>query len=168
MILGTVRELWRYPVKSMGGEQLRCRARIVSPTGDVCIALPDGRQLTSEQDDIDAALSALSGRTVKLVDTSPAYPEIDRYWPDVEGLALRDMVTTNKLGQGAPFGTFFDYAPLHLLTTATLSTLSRVYPSGQIDVGFTARGNRAARCVALWRMTGWAVPSRLAMTYACV
>ena len=116
MILGTVRELWRYPVKSMGGELLRCRARIVSPTGDVCIALPDGRQLTSEQDDIDAALSALSGRTVKLVDTSPAYPEIDRYWPDVEGLALRDIVTTNKLGQGAPFGTFFDYAPLHLLT----------------------------------------------------
>ena len=105
MISGTIRELWRYPVKSMQGERqdvariddrgfggdrtyalrdretgkiasakhprlwgqlLLCSARIVSPAGAVRITLPDGRQVTTGQDDVDAALcgaDAASGST---------------------------------------------------------------------------------------------------------
>jgi hypothetical protein len=30
----------------------------------------------------------------------------------------------------APAGTFFDHAPLHILTTATLNRLQELYPAG--------------------------------------
>lgn len=66
-------------------------------------------------------------------DTPLQVAEIERYWPDIDGLALRDMVTSGAIGQGAPSGTFFDYAPLHLLTTATLAHLRTLYPQGQVD-----------------------------------
>jgi uncharacterized protein YcbX len=55
----------------------------------------------------------------------------------VDGLApsetVRETVTANEIGLGAPGRTFFDYAPLHALTTATLATLSALHPSGQVD-----------------------------------
>jgi uncharacterized protein YcbX len=89
--------------------------------------------VTIGRDDVDGALCALTGRRVALVDVAPETPEIERYWPDIDGLALRDAVTSNVIGRGAPPGTFFDYAPLHLLTTATLAALAALYPSGHVD-----------------------------------
>jgi uncharacterized protein YcbX len=174
MMAATVRELWRYPVKSMRGAQLdharlgergmdgdrthalrdletgkiasakyprkwgallRCAACVTSAQEILCITLPDGRQLTAGQDDVDAALCALTRRAVRLVEAAPDSPEIERYWPDVDGLAQRETVTSNEIGQGAPTGAgaFVDYAPLHLLTTATLNALSGRHPSGQMD-----------------------------------
>jgi uncharacterized protein YcbX len=172
MLLGRVRDLWRYPVKSMRGELLhaarvsergiaddrgyalldvetgkiasakrprlwgrllQCQARVVTSDGAVCIVLPDGQELLASQDDANAHLSALTGRSVRLVRTPPPAPEIERYWPDVDGLLLRDTVTSGRIGQGAPDGTFFDYAPLHLMTTATLAHLQALYPRGQVD-----------------------------------
>lgn len=172
MLLGRVRDLWRYPVKSMRGELLhtaqasergiaydrgyalldvdtgkiasakrprlwgrllQCQARVISPDGAVCIVLPDGQELLASQDAANARLSALIGRSVRLVQTPPPAPEIERYWPDVDGLLLRDTVTSGRIGQGAPDGTFFDYAPLHLMTTATLAHLQALYPRGQVD-----------------------------------
>lgn len=172
MIVGTVREVWRYPVKSMRGERLeaaqlgergiagdrvyalrdavtgkfasakrprlwgallQCVARTDATTGAVSITLPDGRQVTAGQDDVNAAFATLTGRAVALVDEAPERPEIERYWPDVEGLALRDMVTSNVIALGAPAGGFFDFAPLHLLTTSSLATLAALYPSGHVD-----------------------------------
>lgn len=172
MLLGRVRDLWRYPVKSMRGELLhtaqasergiaydrgyalldvdtgkiasakrprlwghllQCQARVISPDGTVCIVLPDGQELLASQDAANARLSALIGRSVRLVQTPPPAPEIERYWPDVDGLLLRDTVTSGRIGRGAPDGTFFDYAPLHLMTTATLAHLQALYPRGQVD-----------------------------------
>jgi uncharacterized protein YcbX len=43
-------------------------------------------------------------------------------------------VTSGRIGQGAPEGTFFDYAPLHLMTTTTLARLQALYPRGQVDL----------------------------------
>ena len=173
MLLGRLKELWRYPVKSLQGERLanaqisvrgiaydrgyalldldtrkiasvkrprmwgyllQCQARVVSVDGAVCITLADGRELLTDQSDVDEALSLLTKRSVHLEHTPPQTPEIERYWPDVDGLALRDMVTSGAIGQGAPQGTFFDYAPLHLLTTTTLAHLGKLYPRGQVDV----------------------------------
>lgn len=172
MLLGRLRDLWRYPVKSMRGEPLytaqvsergivsdrgyalldretgkiasakrprlwgcllQCQARVVSADGVVRIELPDGQEILFGQDDADARLSALTGRSVRLARTPPPAPEIERYWPDVAGLQLRDTVTSGQIGQGAPPGTFFDYAPLHLMTTATLAHLQALYPRGQVD-----------------------------------
>ncbi len=45
-----------------------------------------------------------------------AAAEIERWWPDVDALALRDAVTSGPIALAAP-GTFADHAPVHLLTT---------------------------------------------------
>jgi uncharacterized protein len=42
-------------------------------------------------------------------------------------------VDTGRLASAAPAGTFFDYAPLHLLTTATLDRIAAATPSGHIE-----------------------------------
>jgi uncharacterized protein YcbX len=174
--VGTIAELWRYPVKSMRGERLaqarvsergvdgdriyavqdgetgkiasakhprlwdmllQCAARYNDAEGAVAITLPSGQQVSSGQNDVEAALSALTGRVARLTRSVPQRAEIERYWPDVDGLApsetVRETVTANELGLGAPGRTFFDYAPLHVLTTATLTTLSALHPSGQVD-----------------------------------
>ncbi|MGE5334578.1 MAG: MOSC domain-containing protein [Nitrososphaerota archaeon] len=175
MQLGSLNDLWRYPVKSMRGERLshaqitargiaydrgyafldeesgkiasakrprhwgyllQCQARVAAADGAVCITLADGREIQvdqASQGEVNDALALLTKRPVRLIHTPPPVPEIERYWPDVDGLALRDMVTSGAIGQGAPQGTFFDYAPLHLLTTATLAHLRTLYPQGQVD-----------------------------------
>jgi hypothetical protein len=113
------------------GRLLACLARMADDA--LHIALPDGRDVLLGRDDVDGALSDLLGRPVRLSATPPDAPEIERYWPDVDGLALRDMVTSGAIGSGAPPGTFFDYAPLHLMTTATLAHLRALNPQGQED-----------------------------------
>ncbi len=189
MAIGAVVALWRYPVKSMLGEELdavavtergllgdrayalidrvtgkvasakhprlwarllACRAAVTaSPapgasTLPVRIALPDGRAVVAGRDDADAALSAALGRAVALSATAPAAAQTDRYWPDIEGLPLRETVTAGAIGQAAPAGTFFDHAPVHLLTTATLDRLRALYPAGR----FAARRFRPNLVVA--------------------
>jgi hypothetical protein len=64
------------------------------------------------------------GRSGKLQTAVPEKPVLEEYWPDIEGLALRETVT----GEALPEGTIFDLATVHLLTTATLDRLREVYP----------------------------------------
>ena len=45
--------------------------------------------------------------------------QAEEYWPDIEGLELRNVVTDFDL----PPGTFFDSAVVHVLTTGTLNRL---------------------------------------------
>lgn len=183
---GSVQSLWRYPVKSMAGEELdesevtahglwgdRAYALIDSTDGKVAsaknprkwpqllelgaaysehpgrgaalpavrITLPDGTTVSSTQPDIDAVLSRASGRQVTLQaaavghenvgGSSPPRPgtaTAEEYWPDLEGLDLRDTVTAFDL----PPGTFFDSAMVHVLTTATLDRLTELSPGGQV------------------------------------
>ncbi|MEW4568499.1 MOSC N-terminal beta barrel domain-containing protein [Tautonia sp. JC769] len=174
-LLGELVALWRYPVKSMMGEErnaaeiLRrgllgdrayavidveegriasaksphkyrrlfdCRAALLdepapgSPPPPVRITLPDGRELRSDRDDVDRALSELLGRAVRLIASAPESPRLEEYWPDIEGLAHRDTFTDEAM----PPGTFFDLATIHLLTTATLDALRRVEPAGRFEV----------------------------------
>jgi uncharacterized protein YcbX len=183
---GSVESLWRYPVKSMAGEELdvsevtahgllgdRAYALIDSADGKVAsaknprkwpqllefgaafsgnprwdealpavrITLPDGTAVSSEEPDIDAALSRALGRPVRMQAAEPSQEDVakstspnpwtaraEEYWPDMEGLDFRDTVTDFDL----PQGTFFDIAVLHLLTTATLDRLGELYPAGQM------------------------------------
>jgi MOSC domain-containing protein len=190
--MGAVVSLWRYPVKSMLGEELQtaqvrdhgllgdrayalldrtdgkvataknprkwpnlfaCRATFMESSGEssgsrgemppVRMTLPDGTIVTSTQRDCHQVLSQALNREVTLTATargqvagvlssvSAAWTaNAEEYWPDMEGLDYRDIVTEFAL----PPGTFFDCATVHLLTTATLKRLRDGYPHGRFEV----------------------------------
>src|SRR2546425_2215803 len=175
MSLGSVVSLWRYPVKSMMGEELnateitqrgllgdRAYALIDSSDGKVAtaknprkwpclfdfratfveparaaakvppvrIALPDGTTVTSDQGNLNQILSKALNREVTLDTARRGAVNAEEYWPDMEGLDHRETVTNFTL----PEETFFDWAMVHLLTTATLDRLREMYPQGRFEV----------------------------------
>jgi uncharacterized protein YcbX len=171
---GTVVSLWRYPVKSMQGEELnasrigergllgdRAFALVDAADGKIAsaknprkwpnlfafrasyadapragtptpvrITLPDGTLTASDGPDLPSLLAPILGRPVALKAAAPEKPVLEEYWPDIEGLDHRDAVTDESM----PAGTFFDLAPIHLLTTATLDRLRALYPAGRFEV----------------------------------
>ena len=173
--VGTVVALWRYPVKSMQGEELnaarmterglvgdrvyalvdRETGKIVSaknpkkwaqmfdfraafveapegcgPLPPVQITLPDGTCVTSTATELNSVLSQVLGREVVLESLPPKKPQLEEYWPDLEELDQRDTVTDEPM----PPGSFFDGAPVHLLTTAALDRLRAAYSDGRFEV----------------------------------
>jgi uncharacterized protein len=56
-------------------------------------------------------------------------PSLEEYWPEVEGLAFNDVLTDEAM----PSHTFFDLAPIHILTTATIDQLRALYPEGRFE-----------------------------------
>ena len=99
-------------------------------TGDgVTITLPDGEQVSSTAGHIDDVLSDFAERPVLLSGSPPPAPRLERLWPDVAGLAPQDVIEAagpvTPMAAAAP-GTFFDYAPLHVVTTATMRALGGV------------------------------------------
>ena len=173
--MGNVVSIWRYPVKSMMGEELnssyvtergligdRVYAIIDQQTGKVAsaknpgkwgklfdfraafidslqtvenippvrITLPDGSQTFSDHGDIDCTLSKVLGREVSVMKASLEKPSYEEYWPDIEGLAQREIVTDEAM----PPQTFFDIAVIHLLTTSTIDRLRELYPEGRFEV----------------------------------
>ncbi len=171
----TVVSLWRYPVKSMQGEELNSslvgergllgdRVYALVDTGDgkvasaknprkwpnlfafrasyaeeprssgepapVGITLPDGTHAAGNQANLASLLKPILGREAALKAAVPDKPVLEEYWPDIEGLDHRDKVTDETM----PAGTFFDLAPVHLLTTSTLDRLRSHYPEGRFEV----------------------------------
>jgi uncharacterized protein YcbX len=193
MLVGRVKEIWRYPVKSMAGERLersaidrgglpgdrswatrdekrggirgakkipdlmRCHARFAeAPTrerpGVPEIALPDGSRLRADAPDAAARVSAAVGTEVTLWPLLPA-AQLDHYRrgaPDhadveTELRAMFGRTPDEPLPNFAAFppelfqfesppGTYFDVAPLLVVTTASLARLARAAPASQIDV----------------------------------
>lgn len=155
-----VESMWRYPVKSMLGEQVsevevdaggmrgdRRYAVLDAASGTVASAkqprlwrsllavtaahvdgtvelrLPDEPALTLDDPDVDDRLSAFLGRPVRVSATPTAGADIDRAEPEeVLDRGVDAEVSSPKLvlGQAVPGPTFLDYAPLHLISTATL------------------------------------------------
>jgi uncharacterized protein len=70
----------------------------------VRFTLPNGSEIVSTDRHIDTILSQALGRDVRLLDTVPATPSLDQYWPDIEGAAQRDTITQLFM----PAETFFD------------------------------------------------------------
>jgi uncharacterized protein YcbX len=99
----------------------------------VRITLPDGSVVSNRDPGFVRRLSEALGREVALESAAdePDRPGgvADAYWPDLEEMELRDTVTEYALRPGS----FFDSAPLHLLTTATLDRLAALYPEGRFD-----------------------------------
>jgi uncharacterized protein YcbX len=100
-----------------------------SAVGPVRVTLPDGGHALSSSPDFGAKLSATLGRSVTLVAAPPQNPQLEEYWPDMEELPNRNVVTDESI----PEGTFFDLGPLHVLTTATLDKLSELSPESRFE-----------------------------------
>jgi uncharacterized protein len=173
--LGSVTAIWRYPVKSMLGEQLaqttvnerglfgdRAYALVDDESGKVIsaknprkwgdlfafratlpgadgeagmlpaarITFPDGSSSASTERDIDERLSSRLNRSVRLTTSVPDSAQAEGYWPDYNWLDQPDALFEFEL----PAGTFFDCAPIHLITTATLNRLAAISPKSRFDV----------------------------------
>ncbi|MBV8614412.1 MAG: MOSC domain-containing protein [Acetobacteraceae bacterium] len=125
------------------GGLLACAARTLDEESQsssagvpVEITLPDGTKHRAGDPDLDRRLSTLIGRAVQLASVPPDEAELDRSHPEAllaEGLDEDVASDILKLGAGAPPGTFFDYAPLHLVTTATLNGLSAALSDGAVE-----------------------------------
>jgi uncharacterized protein len=103
----------------------------------VRITLPDGKTVWSADPGIDAVLSEVLGQPVTLTGTPPPNAALDRAVPEEvlrSGVTARVAVETGELGGGSPAGTFFDFAPIHLLTTSTLDRIAELNPRGTAEV----------------------------------
>ena len=173
--LGSVISLWRYPVKSVMGEELNTsevttggllgdrgfalvdasNGKVVSAKNPrkwtklfemratfvesprigaklpaVRIMLPDGTLVSSEQANVNQILSQGIGREVVLQSVAPQAPTLEEYWPDIQELDRRDVVTDEAM----PSKTFFDCSSVHVLTTATIDQLRKAYAQGRFEV----------------------------------
>lgn len=100
------------------------------PTPPVRITLPDGSLVTSVQAELEPKLSQVFARDVRFVTAAPEKASFEEYWPDIEGLAHREMVTDETMLPPS----FFDFGLIHLLTTSTLNRLQELYPQGRFEV----------------------------------
>lgn len=188
--VGVVKEIWRYPVKGMAGEQLEqcainshglegdrvwalrdvARAEIqsckfrpellmctaTSRTGSsdyaVDISLPDGRVLSSNDEQIHQSLSDLVGyaSTLELLRSVSDLDFYRRHKKD-EHTWLEELKATFTREPGEPLpdfsqfpqqardfvtvpGTFFLVAPFHIITTASLNYMKKLLPESDWDV----------------------------------
>jgi uncharacterized protein len=117
------------------GVLLNCKARFAEPVESdeavppALITLPDGRTLLSNRPETAGVLSELLGREVSISTAGTAQPRLEKYWPNVDNLAHRDELTDETVVEN----TFFDGDAVHILTTASLSALAALYPSGYFD-----------------------------------
>jgi uncharacterized protein YcbX len=95
----------------------------------VRVTLPDGDQALSSNADFASTLSTALGRSVTLLAIPPPSAQLEEYWPDMDELSNRDVVTDENI----PEGTFFDLATLHVLTTGTLDQLRALNPTSRFE-----------------------------------
>jgi uncharacterized protein YcbX len=108
-----------------------CRARYDDAGGEVTITLPAGRTVHAGDAEAEAALSRLFDRDVVFQRSASKPPVLEELWLD--GAPDGRDVTDETIARGSPAGTFFDYAVVHLVTTATLGRLAELYPEGRFD-----------------------------------
>lgn len=159
--------IWRYPVKSMLGEQIRevglapggvaydrVFALIDSMTGKVAtakhprlwkdllkfsatvadsrvvITSPSGWSVDADDPMVDELLSSALERPVHVSSERPHGATVERPAPEdvlEQGVEAEVSAATLEIGQGTPGSTFVDYAPVHLITTATLNEIGTEY-----------------------------------------
>lgn len=91
--------------------------------GSVIISLPDCGTLDTTDEDADRTLSAILGRAVHLAGRRPAGATVERPAPEdvlAAGVDADVPFELLEIAQGSSGDTFVDYAPVHLITTATL------------------------------------------------
>jgi uncharacterized protein YcbX len=93
--------------------------------------------MASTDPGVDAALSKFLGHPVTLTAIPPPDATLDRADPEQvlrDGIEAPVFLEVGHLGGAAPQGTFFDFAPLHLLTTSTLDRIAKLSPRGTVEL----------------------------------
>jgi uncharacterized protein YcbX len=157
MRIGTIKQIWRFAVKSMAGEQLdvctvgmrgipgdrgwavrdetagklatgsgfpllmQCSARYrEAPVNGfvphVDMRLPDETHIASDLTDVNARLTTLLGKPVSLC------------------ALASDNSEQSAIQLNSARGTYFDVAPIHVLTSASVEEMKRLAPAGDWDV----------------------------------
>lgn len=122
------------------GGLLDCHAKLIenteTETEDVEIILPDNSRICSNKPDSDEQLSAWAGRKLTLTkaQTSTENRLFEVVTPDIAGLVNQNTVIDAPVSAGSAPGTFFNFAPLHLLTTASLQKLQELAPNSNWSV----------------------------------
>ncbi|MCA1846717.1 MAG: MOSC domain-containing protein [Actinobacteria bacterium] len=115
---------------------LLLRSEMAGP-GVIRIHFPDGHSVLSSDDGVDKLLSDFLGEEVELRSQAPAGAELERSVPDAvlaEGPLADVELTMLEIAAAAPPGTFFDFAPLHLVTTASLESVGAAHPAGRVEL----------------------------------
>jgi uncharacterized protein YcbX len=166
----TVSRIYRYPVKSMLGEDLESVAinargvlgdrayavidpaenRVGSakiphkwkrlyefsalyPPGDdmtlppPLVLFPDGIPAVATDAGIDARLSQALGKPVRMVSEKPEGLMLEAVKPGLDAVDLEETVDYPLVNP------FFDFAAVHLVTSATLAQMRSLYPGGDYD-----------------------------------
>lgn len=100
---------------------------IDGPLPPLTITRPDGTPLQASGGDLDAALSDILGRAVTLTTEQPETVSVERLDP----LAADETIV--DIGNLMTAGRFADYAPIHLVTTASLAALAEQSPDVEFD-----------------------------------
>ncbi len=96
---------------------------------DVLFCSPAGEERSSDDADIEAWLSKTIGRTVRLVAIRSEGLELERSRPEetlacgVEAEVTNDILV---MGQAAPKGGFFDFAPVHVVFDSSLRKIAEL------------------------------------------
>lgn len=159
MIIGAIAGIRRYPIKSMGGETLATAT--ITPHGlwgDRARALFDATEKrvgSAKQLDRFPRLLEFTARYAESEWRSSGLPPVDVRFPDgrivrtdaeefVESLSkwfdkptaisstTDDPSLRPQAGKHAMPGTYFDYAPLHLLTDVAMASLARNSPGSVV------------------------------------
>ncbi len=115
----------------------KTRAKTGSQTNaSIIISDGGGNQIDLTDPDFDMKVSEWLGRRIKLIDVRPAGIELNRARPDevmtegVEATVTQDVLA---IASAAPAGGFFDFAPLHLMTSASLDATRAAAPAASIE-----------------------------------
>lgn len=99
-----------------------------SPGAPVQVRMPGGAVLEAGSPEADRALSDLLGRDVVMRQVRDAGAELDRAVPEevlAQGVDADVPFELLELAQETPGSTFVDYAPVHVITSATLEAVRR-------------------------------------------
>lgn len=128
--------LWR-DMLTLSAEAMPAEAMGDGHEAAALITLPDGETVRSTDESIDDILSGLLDEPVTLTATPPPGASLDRAVPEAvlrDGIAAPVPATLIEIGAAAPPGTFVDFAPLHLITTATLDRIAELSPDRRADL----------------------------------
>ena len=116
----------------VGTALLNCRAWTTKD--GVKLRVNGSSFLVDEGAGLDAALSMLLGRAVRLVSATTDREVYESYWPPIEGVALSDVTIDLPIGMQTQAGTFVDLAALHLASTGAVQELQRLCPGSTITM----------------------------------
>jgi MOSC domain-containing protein len=91
------------------------------------IAFPDGSVVAADAPDVEARLSAVLGKDVRFVSTKPEGLKLEAVKPGLDAIELAETVDFPLVNP------FFDFAALHIVTSATLDHYRSIYPEGDFD-----------------------------------